>query len=504
MKKTFIFAAMAAIAMTACNKEEIAAPEEGQNLVYREYTATIEDGASTKVAFGTPGENTISAYFQNGDEIALTDGTNVYKGTVSVPENGGNTIIKTDVPETFTLKAAYYPYDAYKDGKLTVPATQTYGSVPVLLQSSDIEGENITFSAVEAGSAVICYTLTGDIAIKEAHLYYKDNASFWVKDNVLMDSDYTLTFNEPLQLSESAQKIYFVVSAETAEAIKSVTLEVVADAPDGAYGNADYSYYLRKASKVTTETVGEGDNKEDENALKIKSGDVVELPAFAFNATNPAEDRLIWEFGSAHSGNCNWTISNNGSIDGTTNADYATVTMGVQKETDDKGTTVYRADLQYLHDYSINIGAYRFMAVKFNTPQVIAGNAALLPENAVKSGNTSIKFDITGLGQWRNGQNRSLILESATSNCEIWCYDMLVHFSANNNYAPTATPFVYTQKYKEDGTTVDGATSFKIADLGLTGNNGVAPEYDVYWIGFFNSIEEIKAYIAETEAAVAE
>ena len=33
MKKTFIFAAMAAIAMTACNKEEIAAPEEGQSLV---------------------------------------------------------------------------------------------------------------------------------------------------------------------------------------------------------------------------------------------------------------------------------------------------------------------------------------------------------------------------------------------------------------------------------------------------------------------------------------
>ena len=521
MKKTFIFAAMAAIAITACNKEEIAAPEEGQNLVYREYTATIEDGVSTKVAFGTPGESTIPAYFQNGDEIAITDGTNVYKGTVSVPENGDNTIIKTEVPEEFELTEAYYPYEAYKDGKLTVPATQTYGSVPVLLQSSDIEGENITFSAADAGSAVICYTLTGDIAIKEAYLYYKDNASFWVKDNVLMESDYTLTFSEPLKLSESAQKIYFVVSAETAEAIKSVTLEVVADAPDGAYGNADYSYYLRKASKVTTEekpvtdengdpVIGDDEEHEtetiihDENALKIKSGDVVELPAFAFNAANPAEDRLIWEFGSAHGGNCNWTISNNGSIDGTTNADYASVTMGVQKNTDGNGTTVYRADLQYLHDYSINIGAYRFMAVKFNTPQVIAGNADLLPENAGQSGNTSIKFDITGLGQWRNGQNKSLTFETATPNCEIWCYDMLVHFGADNNYAPTATPFVYTQKYKEDGTTVDGATSFKIADLGLTGNNGVAPEYDVYWIGFFNSVEEIEAYIAETENTPAE
>ena len=113
MKKSILWAAMAAMALTACNKEEIAAPAEGQNLVYREYTATIADGVSTKVNFGEPADGKISAYFQDGDEIALTDGTNVYKGTVSKPEGEANTLIKTEVPETFALKAAYYPYEAY-------------------------------------------------------------------------------------------------------------------------------------------------------------------------------------------------------------------------------------------------------------------------------------------------------------------------------------------------------------------------------------------------------
>ena len=114
MKKIFIFAAMAATALTACNKEEISAPDESRdNFVYREFNAVIEDGVSTRVAFGDPADGKIPVSFQNGDEIAITDGTNVYKGTVSVPEDGGNTIIATDVPETFTLSAAYYPYEAY-------------------------------------------------------------------------------------------------------------------------------------------------------------------------------------------------------------------------------------------------------------------------------------------------------------------------------------------------------------------------------------------------------
>ena len=327
MKKTFIFAAMAAVTLTACNKEEIAAPDEAQNLVYREYTATIEEGASTKVAFGTPGENTIPAYFQDGDEIALTDGTTVYKGTVSVPENGGNTIIKTEVPETFTLSAAYYPYDAYKDGKLTVPATQTYGSVPVLLQSSDIEGENITFSAAEAGSAVICYTLTGDITVKEARLYVTDNASL-----INVKPTYTLNFDESLQLSDSPEKIYFAIEAD---GNKSLTVELISAKPENALGNSDFSYFRRKTS-----------------AIELTTGAVVEMPTLELTADKINDGQVIWKFGSANNGDCGWTLANAGSntIDGETNAEYAVVTMN------NNGSNSFRADLVNKQEFEVNIG----------------------------------------------------------------------------------------------------------------------------------------------------
>lgn len=469
MKKTIVLAAFAAMALTACNKEEISGQYD-ENLVYREFTAVIEDGASTKVSFGNPADGKIPAYFQNGDKIALTDGNTVYEATVTKTEGQANTI-GGEMPTEFTPTAAYYPFEAYKDGKLTVPTTQTYGSVPVLLQSSSIEGENITFSAADAGSAVICYNLTGDIAIKEAHLYYKDNASFWVKDNVLMDSDYTLTFNEPLQLSESAQKIYFAVP----EGTKSLTLEIKTAAPESAYGDADYSYYRRKST-----------------AMELASGDVVEMPATDFTAAE-LNKRVIWEFGSGNNEDCGWKVSNNGSIDGSSNSNHATITMGVQTATTAAGYTVYRGDFIYDQDFEFAAGSYRFFAFKSTVPQLIDGNTSLLPQGATLGGKPSIKFDISNLGQWRNNQNKSMTLTTSTENCEIWVYDMLVHFGSDQHFAPTAEPFSSTGNFQ-----------FKIADLGLTAETAVAPTYDMYWIGFFNSIEEIEAYIAETEATVAE
>ena len=471
MKKTIVLAAFAAMALTACNKEEISGQYD-ENLVYREFTAVIEDGASTKVSFGNPADGKIPAYFQNGDKIALTDGTTVYEATVTKTEGQANTI-GGEMPTEFTPTAAYYPYDAYNQETktLSVPKEQTYGSVPVLLQSTGIEGDYITFSAADAGSAVICYTLTGDITIKEAYLYYKDNASFWVTDNVLMEPDYTLTFSEPLQLSENAQKIYFAVPVGT----KNITLEIKTDAPESAYGNADYSYYRRKTT-----------------AMELASGEVVEMPETDFTAEE-LNKRVIWEFGSENEGDCGWKVSNNGSINGSASSDYATITMGVQKETTSEGYTVYRGDFLYDQDFEFAAGSYRFLAFKSTVPQLIDGNTSLLPQGATLGGKPTIKFDISNLGQWRNNQNKSMTLATSAENCEIWVYDMLVHFGGNQHFAPTAEPFSSTGNFQ-----------FKIADLGLTAETAVAPTYDMYWIGFFNSIEEIEAYIAETEAAVAE
>lgn len=494
MKKSILWAAMAAMALTACNKEEIAAPAEGQNLVYREYTATIEDGASTKVSFGDPNTESgkIPAYFENGDKIALTDGTVVYEATVTKAEGQANTI-GGNMPEDFTPTAAYYPYEAYNDGKLTVPTTQTYGSVPVLLQSSSIEDENITFSAADAGSAVICYTLTGDIAIKEAKLYTPTTANLINYKN----ADYELNFDEPLALSDIPEKIYFVVSASEA---KSVTLEVLAEKPEDALGTADFSYYRRKTS-----------------VIEFTSGKVIEMPLLELTKESINDGAMVWKFGSENGGANSWTAGNNGILDAT-NPHYAAVTMGstyttTQKNGDnvvelDQPYYTFRSDFGIKTGFDVNIGTYRYCAIMSDVEYIVRdGNIAIPAESGAKVNVDDkniagrITFDTATFGQWhgKNSANgKTGAIKTDIANTNVWYYDMLGDFG-NGTFLPTNefTTFKANQAFQ-----------FKIADLKVTlkDKNKVdieAPTYKIYWIGFFNNTSEIQAMIDQTEAAVA-
>ena len=480
MKKTFIFAAMAAIAMTACNKEEIAAPEEGQNLVYREYTATIEDGASTKVSFGDPNTESgkIPAYFENGDKIALTDGTVVYEATVTKAEGQANTI-GGDMPEDFTPTAAYYPYEAYTYNEeesryeFTVPGRQYADRIPVLLQSTSIEGDYITFSAAEAGSAVIHYSLTGDILLTEVRLHTTNNASL-INNN----PQYTITYSSqygssPVQLSDEPFDVYFVV---TAGETKSLTLEAKTAKPENALGTTSYSYYKRKITSV-----------------ELKSGAFIDMPAIELN------EEELWEFGSAHGGDCGWTlntIEKGGSIDGTTNAEYAVVTMG---NNGDETNYNFRADLIYDKGFTQNFGTYRYVAMMTDYKYVVQeGNITVPEEASISKGN--IKFDVGSLGQWHNKSNnqRTAELETDIKNVRVWYWDMLGDFT-NSGWVNTLDYHIFDEGVK---------FQFKIADLKVSnvpeGETVAAPQYKVYWIGFFNNVTEIQGMIDQTEAAVAE
>lgn len=486
MKKTVICAAFAAMALAACNREEIPAPEA--NLVYREYKAVVADGISTKVGFGTPSGDKISAYFQVNDEIVLTDEDGSKTATVLVSDlsEGGEATLAGKVEEGVNYTKAFYPASAYNAASktLSVPAEQEYGSVPVLLNGALSETDTYSFSAADAGSAVVCYTLTGDISVKKAYLYYKDEATFWsdgVKENNIMKPDHTLNFSEPLQLGAEPQKIYFVVPVEyddETQEIKSkaFTLEVVSDAPENAFGVSDYSYFRRKNSL----------------SASIKDGKrFIDFPEIALNSSELTDtERIIWQFGSENGGDCGWVTNDNGAdntdgtIDGNSSADHATVTMGYVASKDN-----FRADFVYNQDFSVNIGTYRFVAIKSTVPDLIAGRT--LPEGVSldkSKGNPTIKFDITGLGQWRYSQNYSVNnFTTATPDCTVYAYDMLVHFAKEKNLAPTTAPFESKGNFQ-----------FKIADFGLSAST-VTPTYDVYWIGFFNSIEEIQAFIDETE-----
>ena len=485
MKKTIVFAAFAAMALTACNKEVISGQQD-ENLVYREFTAVIENGASTKVSFGDPNTETgkIPASFENGDKIALTDGTNVYEATVTKAEGQANTI-GGDMPEDFTPTAAYYPYDAYTYNEeesryeFTVPGRQYADRIPVLLQSTSIEGDYITFSAAEAGSAVVHYSLTGDILLTEVRLHVTNNASL-INNN----PQYTITYSSqygssPVQLSDEPFDVYFVV---TAEGTKSLTLEAKTAMPEGALGNTSYSYYKRKITPVD-----------------LTSGSFIDLPAINLDTEELLGGNNIWEFGSAHGGDCGWTlntIEKGGSIDGTTNAEYAVVTMG---NNGDETNYNFRADLIYDKGFTQNFGTYRYVAMMTDYKYVVQeGNITVPEEASISKGN--IKFDVGSLGQWHNKSNnqRTAELETDIKNVRVWYWDMLGDFT-NSGWVNTLDYHIFDKGVK---------FQFKIADLKVSnvpeGETVAAPQYKVYWIGFFNNVTEIQGMIDQTEAAVAE
>ena len=126
MKRFFVFAALAAFALTSCEQKidipaEIPTPgsSESTGLVF---TATTES-AVTKTAL----DDNYNVLWQNGDKITIVDGAShvgVYS-TTSTTTQGEFTKESGDMADTPSY-TAYYPSTIYKGGTLTLPAEQTY------------------------------------------------------------------------------------------------------------------------------------------------------------------------------------------------------------------------------------------------------------------------------------------------------------------------------------------------------------------------------------------
>ena len=159
----------------------------------------------------------------------------------------------------------------------------------------------------------------------------------------------------------------------------------------------------------------------------------------------------------------------------------------------------FRADLMYENGFTENFGTYRYAAIMTDFKYVVQEGNITIPDGASKS-NGNIKFDIGSLGQWHNKNNnaRTAELETEIPNVRVWYWDMLGDF--------TRGEWVNTLGYHvfEEG----DVFQFKVADLKVSnvpdGQTVSAPQYKVYWIGFFNNVTEIQGMIDQTEAAVAE
>ena len=130
MKRFFVFAALAAFALTAC-EQKIDVPVDlngskvdASGLVFTAHTET----ANTKTALAPEGEG-FNVVWQNGDQITIVDGA-------SSPNVGVYSTTSTTTEATFTFESgsaattspytAWYPANIYNDGTPTLPATQQY------------------------------------------------------------------------------------------------------------------------------------------------------------------------------------------------------------------------------------------------------------------------------------------------------------------------------------------------------------------------------------------
>ena len=147
MKRIIILAVMAAIALTACQKE--LKPEVNKPEAPAVFTATTESPA-TKTALSQNGEN-YDVLWQNGDQITIVDAAanaGVYQ-TASTTTQGGFSYVSGTAVTTPDYKA-WYPASLYDGDSPTLPATQEYtaGNIknsPMYAESSteDLAFKNI-------------------------------------------------------------------------------------------------------------------------------------------------------------------------------------------------------------------------------------------------------------------------------------------------------------------------------------------------------------------------
>lgn len=131
--KKYIFIALAAIAaLSSCSKESPVSNEENGKEA-RVFTATMEDGITTKVTFD--GTNKC-ALWEAGDAISI-DG-HQYTAT-----SAGASSTFTGSGATETTHHAYFPASIYNGGTPTLPAEQTYAegkfNMPMYAESSSLD-----------------------------------------------------------------------------------------------------------------------------------------------------------------------------------------------------------------------------------------------------------------------------------------------------------------------------------------------------------------------------
>lgn len=466
MKRNILFCLITSIAILAvsCAKEH-----DTDVLLGRvEFNASISPDATpdSKVNIGAFEDGKAKLHFQKGDKVKLIYESGAYDASVTnVTEAGMATIVSESAPIEGTVQEAWYPGDSYVNGEMSAPTVQKHGSVPVILKGS-LQTDHLLFEASD-DFTFISYPLTGTLMISEAYLYFRDTPNLFSAYGEVCPSDYTLKFDTPLQLTEDAQNIHFVIPASAG---KVVTLEVKTPAPEGAL-ISDYKLLRRKKT-----------------AVDFSNGKAKVMPVMNFSETDTdiAESRWAGE-----------TLLNTavdqriGKGENTYAMDGNVIKCNLYADGDYQKLNMYIKSNPHIQ-YKIYPGNHRYAAIKSNVVHAMSTppeghKAASVPDwdfrlsDAENTGVKSFQF-IEDKRYRKSGEI------DCGDNVKITYFDLLQNW--NNYYFPTNLPvgksgcyFVQKIMYKD----ADG----NITHPDLT--------VDIYWFGFFNSVEEIIAYEASLQ-----
>ena len=149
MKRIFAFAAIAAIALTACQQELNI--DENKPETPAVFTATTES-STTKTALSANG-GSYDVLWQNGDQITIVDAAAtpnvaVYQ-TASTTTQGSFSYVSGTAVSTPDYKA-WYPATLYNAGTLTLPATQEYtaGNIKNSPMYAESSTESLSFKNI--------------------------------------------------------------------------------------------------------------------------------------------------------------------------------------------------------------------------------------------------------------------------------------------------------------------------------------------------------------------
>ena len=449
-----------AILAVSCTKEQGTDVRLGKV----EFSASISQDAApeSKVVIGTMEEGKAKLFFQKGDKIKLVYASGAYDAKVtSVTEAGIATIVAESAPVDGTITEAWYPGDSYSNGEMNAPSIQQHGNLPIILKGS-LQGEELLFNA-DPGFTFISYPLTGTLQIKEAYLYFRDTPNLFSAYGEVCPCNYTLKFDTPLQLTEDAQNINFVIPASAG---KVVTLEVKTPAPEGALVS-DYKLLRRKNT-----------------AVDFSNGKAKVMPVMNFSETDTdiAESRWAGE-----------TLLNTaidqrlGKGENTYLTEDNVIKCKLYATGDYQKLNMYLKSNPHIQG-KIYPGNHRYAAIKSN----IVHAMSTPPEGHKAAANPDWDFRLstaesTGPQSFQFLEGKTRYRKSGEIDCgdnvKITYFDLLQYWK--DYYFPTNLPvgtkgcyFVQQIKYMD--------ANGEIAHPDLT--------VDVYWFGFFNTVEEIVAY----------